>query len=582
VRVTGVDCFTDYYDAALKRRNLATASQHPAFRLIELDLAAADLSALPDVNVVFHQAAQPGVRASWGAEFAVYTHHNVLATQRLLERYRGTKLERFVYASSSSVYGDAERYPTDETLLPRPFSPYGVTKLAGEHLVLLYGRNFGVPVSALRYFTVYGRASGRTWRSIASAVRCCAASPIVGATATGTQVAPTARSIADAIEANVARVDAQRAAGVYNVGGGSQVEVRGGDRILLDGVPSALPQQVRLEPRRPATRCAPRADAERSAHDLEFTVRRRSSRGLAVPRPELAARAATRRGAMSEVGMLRLVIPSVRRGGEPARAAPRAGGGARVAGPHRGGRLRRRRLARRHARGARRARRRRSARARRVVPAQLRQVGGARGRVQARAWRARRDRWTPTCRTIPPSWRGWPRRSTKATTWCRAGSRTARIRRARRCPRAVQRGDLARRGHQAARLQLRAQALPPRGVAIARRVRRAAPLLPALAHWAGFRVGEIAVHHRARRYGTSKFGPARFVNGFLDLMSAAFISTSALKPLHVFGRVGLLFFLVGTGIGLWFIGLWAAGEPIRVRPLMLFGAGWCCSRSSSC
>jgi len=97
--------------------------------------------------------------------------------------------------------------------------------------------------------------------------------------------------------------------------------------------------------------------------------------------------------------------------------------------------------------------------------------------------------------------------------------------------------------------------------------------LPALAHWAGFRVGEIAVHHRARRYGTSKFGPARFVNGFLDLMSAAFISTSALKPLHVFGRVGLLFFLVGTGIGLWFIGLWAAGEPIRVRPLMLFGAG---------
>jgi len=97
--------------------------------------------------------------------------------------------------------------------------------------------------------------------------------------------------------------------------------------------------------------------------------------------------------------------------------------------------------------------------------------------------------------------------------------------------------------------------------------------LPAIAHWAGFRVGEIPVHHRARRYGTSKFGPARFVNGFLDLMSAAFISTSALKPLHVFGRVGLLFFLVGSGIGVWFVALWATGEPIRVRPLMLFGAG---------
>src|SRR5437763_5259262 len=156
VQVTGVDCFTDYYDAALKRANLERARAAPGFRLLELDLAVADLAALPEVDVVYHQAAQPGVRASWGAEFAVYTHHNVLATQRLLERYRRSRLERFVYASSSSVYGDAERYPTDESLLPHPFSPYGVTKLAGEHLVLLYGRNFGVPVAALRYFTVYG------------------------------------------------------------------------------------------------------------------------------------------------------------------------------------------------------------------------------------------------------------------------------------------------------------------------------------------------------------------------------------------------------------------------------------------
>src|SRR5262245_64919423 len=156
VRVTGVDCFTDYYDPAIKRRNLERARSHPEFALVELDLGEADLAALPDVQVVYHQAAQPGVRASWGADFAIYTHHNVLATQRLLERYRGSSLERFVYASSSSVYGDAERYPTDEGLLPRPLSPYGVTKLAGEHLALLYARNFGMPVVALRYFTVYG------------------------------------------------------------------------------------------------------------------------------------------------------------------------------------------------------------------------------------------------------------------------------------------------------------------------------------------------------------------------------------------------------------------------------------------
>jgi glycosyltransferase involved in cell wall biosynthesis len=97
--------------------------------------------------------------------------------------------------------------------------------------------------------------------------------------------------------------------------------------------------------------------------------------------------------------------------------------------------------------------------------------------------------------------------------------------------------------------------------------------MPALAHWRGFRVGELPVHHRARRFGQSKFGAARFVNGFLDLMSAAFISTSALKPLHVFGRIGLGFLALGVAIAAYFVAVWAGGEPIHVRPLMLFGAG---------
>ena len=97
--------------------------------------------------------------------------------------------------------------------------------------------------------------------------------------------------------------------------------------------------------------------------------------------------------------------------------------------------------------------------------------------------------------------------------------------------------------------------------------------IPALAHWRGFRVGEVAVRHRARRFGRSKFGASRFINGFLDLLAAAFISTSALKPLHVFGRIGLLFLGAGVVIGGWFVAQWAAGEPMRVRPLMLLGVG---------
>jgi UDP-glucuronate 4-epimerase len=153
----GVDCLTDYYDTAQKKDNLATVTGD-AFRFVEADLADVDVAALLDgVTHVVHQAGQPGVRSSWGAEFAVYTRNNVELTQRLLEAARTTPtLQRFVYASSSSVYGDAERYPTLETDLPRPVSPYGVTKLAAEHLCTLYATEFGVPTVSLRYFTVYG------------------------------------------------------------------------------------------------------------------------------------------------------------------------------------------------------------------------------------------------------------------------------------------------------------------------------------------------------------------------------------------------------------------------------------------
>jgi nucleoside-diphosphate-sugar epimerase len=155
--VVGIDCLTDYYDPALKERNLRLLAGRRGWTFIRDDLLTMPIDDLvADADVVFHLAGQPGVRASWGAEFGTYVRQNVLVTQRLLESVRRHPVWKFVYASSSSVYGDAECYPTVETMRPQPVSPYGVTKLAAEHLCEVYCKNFGVPTASLRFFTVYG------------------------------------------------------------------------------------------------------------------------------------------------------------------------------------------------------------------------------------------------------------------------------------------------------------------------------------------------------------------------------------------------------------------------------------------
>ena len=156
-RVTAVDSFHPYYAREIKERNLAAIRRHAAARFFEIDLARHDLTpAVDGVEAVVHLAAQAGVRASWGTEFAGYLDANVLATQRLLEATRGKPIRAWVYGSSASVYGDDALDAVSETALPAPHSPYGVTKLAGEHLAMLYRRNHGTPAVALRYFSVYG------------------------------------------------------------------------------------------------------------------------------------------------------------------------------------------------------------------------------------------------------------------------------------------------------------------------------------------------------------------------------------------------------------------------------------------
>jgi len=156
-QVTGIDCFTDYYSKELKKINLTNLKQNKNFNFKEADLFDLDLPLiLKQTDWVFHLAAQAGVRASWGKNFEIYTQNNILATQKLLEASKDAKLKGFIYASSSSVYGDIHTLPTPEMVYLQPVSPYGVTKLAGEHLCYLYHKNFGIPIMALRYFTVYG------------------------------------------------------------------------------------------------------------------------------------------------------------------------------------------------------------------------------------------------------------------------------------------------------------------------------------------------------------------------------------------------------------------------------------------
>ncbi|MBD2104183.1 NAD-dependent epimerase/dehydratase family protein [Leptolyngbya sp. FACHB-261] len=222
--VVGIDHFNDYYDPSLKRRNIESLLAYPGFKLIEADLSQFDWQPLlTDTDVVYHQAAQAGVRASWGQGFHAYTERNITATQLLLEAARqAPNLQRLVYASTSSVYGDAECFPTSEQVAPQPVSPYGITKLAAERLCFLYQRNFGVPVTALRYFTVYGpgQRPDMAFHKFFRAVLKDEEIPIYG----DGQQTRDFTYISDAVAGNLAAGSVPAAVGqVFNIGGGSRV-----------------------------------------------------------------------------------------------------------------------------------------------------------------------------------------------------------------------------------------------------------------------------------------------------------------------------------------------------------------------
>jgi nucleoside-diphosphate-sugar epimerase len=248
--VLGIDCFTPYYDRVDKELNIAVAFAHDEFELVEEDMRTADLDVLLDgVDVVFHQAAQAGVRLSWSSGFADYVGHNVLATQRLLDAVqRARPSARVVYASSSSVYGNQPRYPTTETDLPRPFSPYGVTKLGAEHLCGLYAENWGVHTVSLRYFTVFGPRQ----RPDMSIHRLCEAA-VRGTTfpryGDGTQIREFTY-VSDVVAANLAAADREVTPGAYvNIAGGAEITLN--ELIGLVGEVAGTPVVVDPGPAQP-------------------------------------------------------------------------------------------------------------------------------------------------------------------------------------------------------------------------------------------------------------------------------------------------------------------------------------------
>jgi nucleoside-diphosphate-sugar epimerase len=259
----GWDAFTDYYDPELKEENAA------GLPVERVDIARDDLPDLGGVDGVFHLAGQPGV-LSFGDVFPVYVRHNVLATQRLLEAALATGT-RALLASSSSIYGDAEAYPTPEETRPRPLSPYGITKLACEHLVSAYGQEFGLDGVVVRYFTIYGPRQ-RPDMALAKMTACLADGRPFELHGDGTQ----SRSftyVADAVEATILAMERAAAGAVLNVGGGEEVSML--EAIETLGEVSGQKVQVVRAPRREgdATRTVADTSRIRSATGWQPTTR---------------------------------------------------------------------------------------------------------------------------------------------------------------------------------------------------------------------------------------------------------------------------------------------------------------------
>jgi UDP-glucose 4-epimerase len=277
--IVGLDCFADYYPRAVKERNLAGLIDLPAFRLIESRIQDADLAGLlHDRTHVFHLAAQAGVRRSWGRDFQVYTTNNIEATQVLLEACASSTLERVVYASSSSVYGDDVPLPMREDALPQPVSPYGVSKLAAEQLCHLYQINYGVPAVSLRYFTVYGPRQ-RPDMGFHKFLRATILGEPITLYGDGEQTRDFT-FVTDAVSATIAAATRGVPGRVYNIGGGSRVSIH--EVLEMIGRVSKRRPQVSVDPAQKGDMRHTYADTTLARTDLGFVPTVALEEGLAA------------------------------------------------------------------------------------------------------------------------------------------------------------------------------------------------------------------------------------------------------------------------------------------------------------
>ena len=275
--VLGVDCFSAYYARQIKERNLERLRGEPAFSLAEIDLVRDDLRGLLDgVDLIFHLAAQPGVRNSFGGRFADYVENNVLATQRLLEEAVLTPVKAFTYASSSSVYGASPSWPTSERSPRCPVSPYGMTKLATEELAGVYMRCFGVPVVGLRYFTAYGPRQ-RPDMAFSKFLRRALAREPLPVNGDGSQVRDFT-FVADVVEGTIAAADRGRPGANYNIGGGCPVRVV--DAIALIAQLVGRPLAIEKRPAPVGDPARTGCDGALAEHDLCFAPRTTLEDGL--------------------------------------------------------------------------------------------------------------------------------------------------------------------------------------------------------------------------------------------------------------------------------------------------------------